>query len=155
MADRQKVIEGLKELSLEAYGRWVHCQYTQDELINGIKDYVDDAIELLENPEQIADDMENVISELSWLKEHYAFDTSELRTIDNAIALLKKKDDTLGIRQTADSITFISTGTARQGEERGIMLGKAMMHEWLEKELLYRGLLTDEIRSVFKDAELK
>ena len=58
----------------------------------------------------------------------------------------------LGIQQTADSITFISTGTAQQGEERGIVLGQARMHDWLEKELLYRGLLTDAIRAVFHDA---
>ena len=65
---------------------------------------------------------------------------------------LKEQENLLGIQQTADSITFISTGTARQGEERGIMLGKSWMHEWLKKELLHRGLLTDEIRSVFDEA---
>lgn len=71
---------------------------------------------------------------------------------DDAIALLKEEKSLLGIQQTADSITFISTGTAQQGEERGIVLGQARMHEWLEKELLYRGLLTDAIRAVFHDA---
>jgi hypothetical protein len=72
---------------------------------------------------------------------------------DDAIALLKEQEGLLGIQQTADSITFISTGTAKQGEDRGIMLGKSWMHEWLKKELLHRGLLTDEIRSVFDDAK--
>lgn len=66
--------------------------------------------------------------------------------------LPKEQESLLGIQQTADSITFISTGTAKQGEERGIVLGQARMHEWLEKELLYRGLLTDAIRAVFHDA---
>ena len=67
--------------------------------------------------------------------------------------LLKEQDSLLGIQQTADSITFLSTGTAQQGEERGMLFGKAFMHEWLEKELLHRGLLTDEIRTVFDKAK--
>ena len=70
----------------------------------------------------------------------------------DAMELLKEQESLLGIQQTADSITFISTGTAQQGEERGIVLGQARMHDWLEKELLYRGLLTDAIRAVFHDA---
>ena len=53
MPNRREVIAGLKELSLEAYGRWVHCQNTDDELINGIKDWVDDAVELLEKQPEI------------------------------------------------------------------------------------------------------
>lgn len=77
-----------------------------------------------------------------------------LRTIDDAIAMIKEQEGLLGIQQTADSITFISTGTAQQGEKRGLLLGKFAMHEWLEKELLYRGLLTDEIRAVFNEAKL-
>ena len=51
---------------------------------------------------------------------------------------LKEHEGLLGIQQTADSITFISTGTAQQGEARGLLLGKLAMHEWLKKELLYR-----------------
>ena len=66
---------------------------------------------------------------------------------------LKEQESTLGIRQTVDGITFISTGTAKQGEERGLVLGKALMREWLEKELLYRGLLTDDIRTVMHEAK--
>ena len=57
--------------------------------------------------------------------------------INDALAMLKEQGNLLGIQQTADSITFISTGTAQQGEERGIMLGKSWMHEWLKKELYY------------------
>ncbi len=71
----------------------------------------------------------------------------------DTIVLLKGQDSLLGIQQTANSITFLSTGTARQGEERGLLLGKTFMHEWLKKELLYRGLLTDDIRTVFNEAE--
>lgn len=71
----------------------------------------------------------------------------------DALALLKEQDSLLGIQQTADGITFISTGTAQQGEERGILLGKSLMHEWIYKELLYKGLLTDDIRSVFEHAK--
>lgn len=74
-------------------------------------------------------------------------------TADDAIALLKEQDSLLGIRQTADGITLISTGTAKQGEERGMLFGKAFMHDWLEKEFLYRGLLTDDIRKVFDEAK--
>jgi hypothetical protein len=73
--------------------------------------------------------------------------------VDSALALLKEQESTLGIRQTVDGITFISTGTAKQGEERGLVLGKALMREWLEKELLYRGLLTDDIRTVLHEAK--
>ena len=73
--------------------------------------------------------------------------------IRDAITLLKEQESLLGIQQTADSITFISTGTAQQGEARGLLLGKMVMHEWLEKELLYRGLLTDDIRAVFDEAK--
>lgn len=73
--------------------------------------------------------------------------------IQMAISLLKEQGNLLGIQQTADSITFLSTGTAQQGEERGLLLGKAFMHEWLEKELLHSGLLTDEIRKVFDKAK--
>ena len=65
---------------------------------------------------------------------------------------LKEHEGLLGIQQTADGITFISTGTAKQGEDRGFLLGKKYMHEWLKKELLYRGLLTDDVRSVFDTA---
>ena len=71
----------------------------------------------------------------------------------DAIAMLKEQESLLGIQQTADSITFISTGTAQQGESRGISLGKYAMYEWLKKELLYRGLLTDDIRAVFDEAK--
>lgn len=68
--------------------------------------------------------------------------------------LEEEQGSLLGIHQTADSITFVSTGTAQQGEERGIMLGKSYMHEWLKKELIHRGFMTDEIRDVFRSAEI-
>ena len=48
-----EVIEGLKEISSEAYSRWVHCQYTRDKLILDIGKYVDDAIELLKEKETV------------------------------------------------------------------------------------------------------
>ena len=72
---------------------------------------------------------------------------------EEILSLLKEHDSLLGVQQTADGITFISTGTARQGEERGMLLGKAFMHEWIYKELLHKGLLTDDIRSVFEQAK--
>ena len=39
--------------------------------------------------------------------------------INDVLALLKEQEGLLGIQQTANSITFVSTGTAQQGEERG------------------------------------
>lgn len=97
---------------------------------------------------------------MSWL-EGLTFDDwpmyhsdSEVQEIAKAaFALIEELDSLLGIQQTADSITFLSTGTAKQGEERGLLLGKAFMYEWLEKELFRRGLLTDEIRTVFAEAK--
>ena len=58
------------------------------------------------------------------------------------------KRSSLGITQTANSLIFTATGSAKQGEERGLMLGKAYMKEHIEKELLYMNLLTDEIREI-------
>lgn len=75
------------------------------------------------------------------------------KMMHDALALLKEQDSFLGIQQTEDGITFISTGTAHQGEARGILLGKLLMHEWIYKELLYKGLLTDDIQSVFEQAK--
>ena len=68
----------------------------------------------------------------------------------DALEQLKEQDNWLGIHQTAAGITYISSGTAKQGEKRGIILGKALIYERLEKELLYRNLLTDDIRSAFE-----
>lgn len=51
MADLNRVIRGLEALEGEAYSRWVHCQYTKDQLINGIGEYVPDAIALLKAQE--------------------------------------------------------------------------------------------------------
>ena len=76
-----------------------------------------------------------------------------ISTLSDCMTLLKEQESLLGIQQTADSITFISTGTAQQGENRGLLIGKYAMHEWLERELLYRGLLTDDIRAVFDEAK--
>lgn len=86
-------------------------------------------------------------------RDHHGFVDFTFEMVGNVLELLKEQESLLGIQQTADSITFVSTGTAQQGEERGIMLGKSWMHEWLKKELLHRGLLTDEIRSVFDEAK--
>lgn len=77
----------------------------------------------------------------------------KLALMRDALAKLNELYSLLGIQQTADSITFLSTGTAKQGEDLGLMLGKAFMHEWIYKELLHKGLLTDEIRLVFEQAK--
>lgn len=81
-------------------------------------------------------------------------DSSKHDTLSRMLdELLKEQEGLLGIQQTADSIMFVSAGTAQQGEARGLLLGKMAMHEWLKKELLYRGLLTDDIRAVFDEAK--
>lgn len=104
-------------------------------------------------------DREKVINELvEHIESALAVDSDYVdcvRTdlLQTVVGLLKEQEGLLGIQQTADSITFISTGTAQQGEARGLLLGKLAMHEWLEKELLYRGLLTDDIRAVFDEAK--
>lgn len=91
-----------------------------------------------------------------WIKNHKGEQLIlEYTAVEDLLAVLKEQEGLLGIQQTADSITFVSTGNAQQGEERGIILGKAYMHEWLKKELLYRGLLTDDIRAVFDEAKRK
>ena len=97
-----------------------------------------------------AEDFKSYVNELQIPRDDYK---GIMSYIDDAIELLKKQDSLLGIRQTADSILFLSTGTAQQGEERGILLGKSLMHEWIFKELLRKGLLTDDIRSVFEQAK--
>lgn len=86
-------------------------------------------------------------------RNNQAFVDLPYEIVGEVLELLKEQKSLLGIQQTADSITFISTGTAQQGEERGILLGKSLMHEWIYKELLYKGLLTDDIRSVFEQAK--
>ena len=60
------------------------------------------------------------------------------------------EDSTLGMKITNEGIYFTATGDAKQGEDRGFILGKAMMYEHIEKELLYEGLLTDSIRSALE-----
>jgi hypothetical protein len=76
-----------------------------------------------------------------------------LSMVADTLALLDEQSSLIGTRVAADGITFISTGTAQDGEARGLLLGKMAMHEWLKKELFYRGLLTDEIRAVFDEAK--
>ena len=72
--------------------------------------------------------------------------------VRNAITLLKEKDSTLGVHMNSNSITFTSTGNAKQGEDRGFILGKAMMREHIENELLKSGLLTEEIKRIINNA---
>jgi len=102
--------------------------------------------------EKVIKGLESQLDDLS----KYA-DADEVLTLTqnqakDILSLLKERESLLGIQQTVDSITFVSTGDAKRGEDRGLLLGKAFMHEWIQKELLHRGLLTDEIREVFKEA---
>ncbi len=78
-----------------------------------------------------------------------------LQEAEAILSLLKSQDDSIEAHQTAEGFTFFSTGLVKQGEERGLLFGKMMMHEWLEKELLYHELMTDDIQSIFEEAKKK
>ena len=67
---------------------------------------------------------------------------------DDALALLREQDSTLGMHIHTDGIDFVATGDAKQGEDRGYVLGKATMYDHIEKELLYADLLTDDVKAV-------
>lgn len=85
-------------------------------------------------------------TERTWV----TFTANDARRILKMLKKRKKPEGTLGIIQTADSLTFTAAGDAKKGEDRGIMLGKAYMRDRIEKTLLYRGLLTPEIREVIQ-----
>lgn len=85
-------------------------------------------------------------TERTWV----TFTANDARRILKMLKKRKKPDGTLGIIQTADSLTFTAKGDAKKGEDRGILLGKAYMRDRIEKTLLYRGLLTPEIREVIQ-----
>lgn len=69
---------------------------------------------------------------------------------NDAIELLKELSSTLDMTQTATSLIFTATADAKEGEERGLLLGKAKMYETISKALIRRGLMTKEIREVLK-----
>jgi hypothetical protein len=54
MISKKEVIKGLKEIHDEAYSRFVHCQYTRDEIILGIGKYMDDALAYLKQNDWIS-----------------------------------------------------------------------------------------------------
>ena len=103
--------------------------------------------------QKVIKELQRIADIINQYDDMFSVDNVDSWVILDALALLKEQESLLGIQQTADGITFISTGTAQQGEERGILLGKSLMHEWIYKELLYKGLLTDDIRSVFEQAK--
>lgn len=53
MSDKEKAIDGLREIYDEAYDRWVHRPYIEDKLITLIRDGIPDAIALLREPEPV------------------------------------------------------------------------------------------------------
>lgn len=124
--DREKVIAWLTEISLRP------CDFATDDF---------DAYET----EHLANEALEICEDAKVFNQQR----------NDAIALLKEQKSLLGIQQTADSITFVSTGTAQQGESRGLLLGRYAMYEWLKKELFCRGLLTDDIKAVFDEAKLQ
>lgn len=73
----------------------------------------------------------------------------------DVVNMLVEKDSTLGMKIDANGIKFTSTGDAKQGEERGCFLGKAVMYEMIEKELLWKGLLTPQISAVLNEIHNK
>ena len=64
------------------------------------------------------------------------------------LTLIREYDSTIGMEINTDGITFTATGNAKQGEERGITLGKSIMYDHIEKELLHADLLTDNVKVV-------
>lgn len=91
-------------------------------------------------------------TEQTWVTERtwVIFTADDARRILKMLKKRKKPEGTLGIIQTADSLTFTAAGDAKKGEDRGILLGKAYMRDRIEKALLYRGLLTPEIREAIQ-----
>ena len=83
---------------------------------------------------------------------YYGTEDCEAQLKRDAKQLLEESQSAIGFVQTADSISFISTGDAQKGEERGMALGKLMMYEWIKKEISKRGLMTHELQSVFYNA---
>ena len=73
----------------------------------------------------------------------------------DALELLKELSSTIGIVQTATSLTFTATGDAKKGEERGLLLGKAEMYETISQALVRRGLMTKEVREVIKGISIR
>ena len=71
-----------------------------------------------------------------------------LKVIESQQAENERMKSTLGTVITANSITLTATGDAKQGEKRGLVFGKSYMKEHIKKELLYKHLLTDEIREI-------
>ena len=132
--DREKVIEGFTICS--EYG------LLTGEDCHGHYEFTDNLMDIIK------------VNDYSKQCPYNGCNTGCVKTLaKDVLALLNEQQSLLGIQQTADGITFLSTGTAKQGEERGLMLGQLTMHDWLKKELLYRGLLTDEIRAVFDEAK--
>ena len=77
------------------------------------------------------------------------------KLIWDTLELLKELSSTLGIVQTADKIIFTSTGDAAKGEARGLMLGKAMMRDEIEREIILRNMMTDELREIFRQVKIE
>ena len=73
----------------------------------------------------------------------------EMNCKDSLLADLRAEKSTIGIRQTATGIEFISTGDAKKGEERGILLGRATMYEEIKRAVIQRGIMNDELRRIF------
>ena len=109
-------------------------------------------------------DRENVISNLEqqirWIEEIECHQFPGWLNVTNAmrdaIALLKEHESsTLGMKITADGITFTAEGDAKIGEQRGTMLGKIYMYDQIAKELLHANLWTEEIKKVFDKVKRK
>ena len=122
MTDKEKVMSWLEGLSQDDWR-----QFHSDSEVSNIAKA---ALALLKEQEQTINALESDLKET-------------LEELAN-----KEKDSMLGMKMTADGITFTAKGDAKQGEQRGLLLGKTMMHEHIEKELLYEKLLTDEVRAV-------
>lgn len=118
----------------------------------------------------MGNEKDDVIVRMNWLSKNFAnkkkiwvkrskkdFADKVFSICTDALGLLieqkaeiKRLKSTLGTVITASSITLTATGDAKQGEKRGLEFGKAYMKEHIEKELLYKHLLTDEIKEIIE-----
>jgi len=69
------------------------------------------------------------------------------------LLLLKEQESILGINIDTEGIRLTATGDEKKGEELGLMMGKAIMLERIERGLLLNGLLSEEIKDVLRKAK--
>ena len=70
MIDREKVISNLSDIYVEAYDRWVHCQYAQDKLLQLIDKTLPEALFLLRKREPHYTTLEYLVNGTKMIVHH-------------------------------------------------------------------------------------